>query len=149
MHISFFPTTTEYHPFQELLPISTALILDPFASHVLRALILLLSPSLASSSSQSQPSNLRSKKSAAFKARQGPMKSVFTQQSREPTLRSTPDEFMAAAGKFVTVLRDELSANEVRALAADKIASPVLQVCTSTDGSNSLKLNTKYRCYWR
>jgi nucleolar protein 9 len=56
------------------------------------------------------------------------MKSVFVQDSKEPTLRSTPGGFTEAAGRFVTVLRDELSANEVRALAADRVASPVLQV---------------------
>jgi nucleolar protein 9 len=63
------------------------------------------------------------------------MKSVFVRDSAEPTPK-TPDEFMEAGGKFVAVLRDKLSANEVRALAADKVASPVLQVRLLSIGCN-------------
>jgi nucleolar protein 9 len=145
----FFSDCSECNPLQELLPTFRSLILDPFASHVLRALLLLLSPCSVLPSSQSQ-SIIRSKKSAVFKARQGPMKSVFAQENKEPTSRSTPDEFKHTVGRFVKVLRDELSGNEVRALAVDKVASPVLQVRIALGGNFChLLRNTNYRCYWR
>jgi nucleolar protein 9 len=120
--------------------------MDPFASHVIRALLLLLSPSSSPSDTSTQ-SNLRSKKSAAWKARQGPMKSVFTTEDKgkhkESSVTSTPTEFREAVRKFVQVVRDELGENEVRALATNKVASPVLQV------PRSLTLNChciKIRC---
>lgn len=104
--------------------------MDPFASHVVRALLLLLSPNLSASDENAQLA-LRSKKSAAWKARQGPMKSVFVAnkgKAKEVPVRSTPPEFQNIARRFVDVLRAELGENEVRALAANKVASPGLQV---------------------
>ncbi|KAF7978355.1 hypothetical protein HWV62_1005 [Athelia sp. TMB] len=119
---------------EELAPFFTQLIMDPFASHVIRALLLLLSPLTHTSNDSSKcHSNVRSKKSAAWKARQAPMKSVFADhkgKAAEGTnpAHSTPKAFKKAAGNFVRILREELGANEVRALAADKVASPVLQI---------------------
>lgn len=108
--------------------------MDPFASHVIRALLLLLSP-LANSSNDASKShqNVRSKKSAAWKARQAPMKNVFAEHKSKATeggnqAITTPKAFKKAAANFVRILREELGANEVRALAANKVASPVLQV---------------------
>lgn len=103
--------------------------MDPFASHVLRALLLLLSPTY--SASHKAQSNMRSKKSSAWKARQGTMKSVFADNKsydHVDSSRSVPNEFHEAATRFVRVLKSELSDNEVRALAANKVASPLLQV---------------------
>ena len=108
--------------------------MDPFASHVIRALLLLLSPLTHTSNDSSKShSNVRSKKSAAWKARQAPMKNVFADHKGKATeganpATSTPKAFRKAAANFVRILREELGANEVRALAADKVASPVLQV---------------------
>ncbi|EGO01542.1 hypothetical protein SERLA73DRAFT_176882 [Serpula lacrymans var. lacrymans S7.3] len=118
---------------QELKPSFSSLIMDPFASHVLRALLLVLSPSLlpADSSTTKAQSNLRSKKSVAWKARQGVMKSVFTDEkgkNKVITAQKTPKEFYNAAGDFVRAVREGLGPNEVRALAANKVASPVLQL---------------------
>jgi nucleolar protein 9 len=104
--------------------------MDPFASHVLRALLLLLSPTSSAASHKAQ-SNMRSKKSSAWKARQGTMKSVFADNKsydHVDSSRSVPNEFHEAATRFVRVLKSELSDNEVRALAANKVASPLLQV---------------------
>jgi nucleolar protein 9 len=61
------------------------------------------------------------------------MKNVFAEKSKDkdmhtPVTNSTPRQFQKAAANFVRILRDELGENEVRALAADKVASPVLQV---------------------
>jgi nucleolar protein 9 len=105
--------------------------MDPFASHVIRALLLLLSPSMQHNNSIARShSTLRSKKSAAWKARQAPMKNVFTESKGKMSETSNIElkQFREAAAKFVRVLREDLGANEVRALAADKVASPVLQV---------------------
>jgi nucleolar protein 9 len=110
--------------------------MDPFGSHVVRALLLLLSAALDSSHTPASKthSNVRSRKSTAWKARQGPMKSVFEQDGKSSVPRNVlvPPEFEHMSRKFVLVLRDGLDENEVRALAANKVASPVLQVIFST-----------------
>lgn len=105
--------------------------MDPFASHVIRALLLLLSPSLHSSHNSTIKSHtsVRSKKSAAWKARQAPMKNVFAgNKSKESETPNVPKQFHEAAANFVHILRKNLGENEIRVLAADKVASPVLQV---------------------
>ncbi|KAH7930051.1 ARM repeat-containing protein [Leucogyrophana mollusca] len=117
----------------ELKPTFTALIMDPFASHVLRALLLLLSPSTQSAdvTGHKSQSNVRSKKSTTWKARQGVMKSVFADPKGKDKVVSknvVPREFHDAAAAFVRTLREQLDENEVRALAANKVASPVLQL---------------------
>lgn len=71
---------------------------------------------------------MRSKKSSAWKARQGTMKSVFVDSDNVNSTRSVPKEFHDAAIKFVSILKSELDDNEVRALAGNKVASPLLQV---------------------
>ncbi|KAG6918212.1 hypothetical protein DXG01_015805 [Tephrocybe rancida] len=114
---------------EELVPSFPSLIMDPFASHVVRALLALLSPTV-SASSHGQGA-MRSKKSAAWKARQGPMMSVFTDEKgkgKEVVTQSRPAEFRGLAKRLVDVLRAELGENEVRALAANKVASPGLQM---------------------
>ena len=64
------------------------------------------------------------------------MKSVFTmdksntvtpEAGRERSAQ-VPETFSDCAGKVLQAVRKELGPNEVRALAADKVASPVLQV---------------------
>lgn len=40
----------------------------------------------------------------------------------------TPDSFSATIGRLVDQIRNVVGGNEVRALAIDKVASPVLQV---------------------
>lgn len=103
--------------------------MDPFASHVVRSLLLLLSPNLSTSEEGSQ-SALRSKKSSAWKARQGQMKSVFTEDKGKGknSVRRTPPEFRQMARKFVGIVREQLDENETRAMAANKVACPGLQV---------------------
>lgn len=102
--------------------------MDPFASHVVRALLALLCPNLFP---PEKSYTVRSKKSAAYKAKQGPLKSVFTNDSETPVLGtpSVSKELLLLAPRFVTALRENLGENEVRALAANQVASPVLQVC--------------------
>ena len=103
--------------------------MDQFASHVVRALLALLSPHLFPPDSNA----IRSKRSSAWKSNQGAMKSVFASrgdsQDGKSALRAYPiPEFSKLAGRFVQQMRKDLGANEVRALAANKVASPVLQV---------------------
>ncbi|KAI0662958.1 ARM repeat-containing protein [Cubamyces menziesii] len=118
----------------ELLPSLSSLILDPFASHVIRALLSLLAPDVLGPVDDGTFHNstfaVRSKKSAAYKARQGPMKSVFAEAGaqQQKVTRTTPKEFRKVAKSFVSSLRDQLGENEVRALAANQVASPVLQM---------------------
>ncbi|EPQ59516.1 ARM repeat-containing protein [Gloeophyllum trabeum ATCC 11539] len=121
---------------EELLPSFTTLIMDPFASHVLRALLLLLFPASLPSDHQK---TLRSKKSAAWKSKHvGTMKSVFGENGGTEEVHSVPPSFIAMAVKFVEVLQDELGPNEVRALAADKVASPVLQMLLEIESANAI-----------
>lgn len=111
---------------EELLPAINSLVLDPFASHIIRALLLLLSLS-----NESAVPALRSKKSVAWKTKQGPMRSVFLDdkgKGKEVATQQAPAAFRTLARRFVEVLRAELNENEVRALAANNVASPVLQL---------------------
>ena len=101
--------------------------MDPFASHVIRSLLCLLSPNLSVSEQGSQ-SALRSKKSSTWKERQGRMKSVFLEDKGKDNIRSIPAEFREMARRFVEVAREQLNANETRALAANKVSCPGLQV---------------------
>ena len=131
--------------------------MDPFASHVLRALLLLLAPDVLApivGDAHDASGKVRSKKSAAYKARQGSMKSVFTdvqEQSQRLQTKRVPKEFREAASQIVATLRDALGENEVRALAANQVASPVLQVKNSFPDSRGLVADFLYRCClnWR
>lgn len=57
--------------------------------------------------------------------------SVFNDKkgkSKEVTSRQMLPEFRTMSQRFVEAIRNELGDNEVRALAADKVASPCLLV---------------------
>ncbi|QRV72650.1 Pumilio-family RNA binding repeat [Ceratobasidium sp. AG-Ba] len=114
---------------EEILPSLSQLILNPFASHVILSLLLLLSPTITQSTDLSKPNGtlVRSKKSAAYKSRQGSMKSILDASTERSATFTAPASFKEMAVRFVDTLRDALDANEVRALAADKVANPVLQ----------------------
>ena len=118
---------------QELLPSIGYLITDPFASHVVRSLLVLLSPTLSANDSFS--SSLRSKKSQKWKAKQGDMTSMFMKdikgKGKEPSISAIPPSFGEAARRLVESVRQKLNDNEVRALAANKAASPTLKVSSS------------------
>lgn len=113
---------------QELLPSLSQLILDPFAAHVILSLFILLSPQIVQrSDSQNASRSVRSKKSAAYKSRQGSMKSILS-SNEQWVVPETPASFKDVATRFVDTLRNTTDANEIRALAINKVASPVLQV---------------------
>lgn len=114
---------------EELLPCLPALVLDPFGSHVMRALFMALCPALFAS----EHSALRSKKSAAWKAKQGQFKSVFVSETDKAAKgkarqATEPAGFNAMARRLIERLRADMDANEVRSLAANKASSPVLQM---------------------
>ncbi|KAI0069190.1 ARM repeat-containing protein [Artomyces pyxidatus] len=127
---------------EEILPSFSSLIMDPFASHVMRALLVLLCPHLflLDASHKSQYA-VRSKKSAAWKAKQGPFKSIFNDskdKGKGVADKSSPPEFMDAAKRFVVALRTDLSENEIRSLAANKVASPVLQMVLEIEADQNM-----------
>jgi nucleolar protein 9 len=111
--------------------------MDPFASHVVRSLLLLLSPNLSESAShENSQFVVRSKKSAAWKAKQGVMKSVFVNDTRgdvrgkgKEKSDGVPPDFSQMARRIIEVFKSQISENEVRAMAASKVACPGLQVC--------------------
>jgi nucleolar protein 9 len=72
----------------------------------------------------------RSRKSAKWAARQGPLKSVFAQFSDtlSTKTKAVPGDFGQMAIRFVQLLRKELSVNETKAFVIDGAASPVVQV---------------------
>jgi nucleolar protein 9 len=108
--------------------------MDQFASHVIRALLFFLCPLLFQSDApRKSQAFVRSRKSVAWKTKQGPLMSIFgdetdqgQRQNREE-VRQLPT-FHGVARKYVTMLRTTLNANEVRSLAGSKVACPVLQV---------------------
>ncbi|THU83938.1 hypothetical protein K435DRAFT_765540 [Dendrothele bispora CBS 962.96] len=124
----------------EILPTVSTLVMDPFASHVIRALLALLSPITSSGGSDTSQTNVRSKKSAMWKSRQGQLKSVFDNKGKgkEGHRMKTPPEFSKQARTFVEVLKSELDDNEVRALGADKIASPCLTMLLEIEASHGM-----------
>jgi len=103
------------------------MLLDPFASHVVRALFILLDPHLSKVADQ-QLSTVRSKRSAGFKARQGAMLSVFDDGPGKLHHRLAPDAFLSTAKRMLSKIREDLSPTEVRALAVNKVAAPTLKV---------------------
>ncbi|KXN83539.1 Nucleolar protein 9 [Leucoagaricus sp. SymC.cos] len=117
----------------------SALVMDPFGSHVIRSLLALLCPSLAKEDS-SHSTLVRSKKSATWKAKQGPMKSVFDKDKGKgrSNYSRTPSEFRTIAKRFIEVVQNELDENEVRAMAANKVASPSLQMLLEVEADLGL-----------
>jgi nucleolar protein 9 len=112
--------------------------MDPFASHVIRALLGLLCPSSRRSFHENSQGAVRSKKSASWKSKQGSLASVFTDmkgKSKEVMEHQVSPEFRAMSRTLVETVRNELGDNEVRALAADKVASPCLLVGSCIQGS--------------
>ena len=105
------------------------MLLDPFASHVIRALFVLLVPQLSKFADQ-QSSTVRSKRSAGFKAKQGVMLSVFDDEIGNMHHRQAPDAFLSTAKRMLSNIRQALSPTEIRALAANKVAAPTLKVHT-------------------
>jgi hypothetical protein len=108
--------------------------MDQFASHVVRELFSLLCPQLFQSDvPHKSQAFVRSRKSVVWKEKQGPLKSVFgdeLDQGQNQTKKEVgqPPAFHEVARKYVTTLRTTLDANEIRSLAASKVACPVLQV---------------------
>lgn len=106
--------------------------MDQFASHVIRALFILLCPQLFQSDAPHKTESfVRSRKSVAWKARQGPLKPIFDDVSEKGKVSNEgiwPVAFREIAKKYVTMLRATLDGNEIRSLAANKVACPVLQV---------------------
>ncbi|CAE6465333.1 unnamed protein product [Rhizoctonia solani] len=114
---------------EELLPSVSQLILDPFGAHVLLSLLVLLAPKITRHPDSSHPNTslIRSKKSAAYKSRQGSMKSILSSETDQISTTVVPESFKDIAARYIDLLRESTDANEIRAFAANKVANPVLQ----------------------
>ncbi|KAH9991655.1 ARM repeat-containing protein [Russula compacta] len=127
---------------EEILPSLPVLIMDQFASHVIRALFLLVCPQVFQSSAPHKSQALvRSRKSVSWKVRQGPLKSIFGDAlDKGQTIMEgrQPPAFDEVARKYVTMLRTTLDANEVRSLAASKVACGVLQMAIEIEADQGL-----------
>ncbi|KAG8834892.1 Nucleolar protein 9 [Serendipita sp. 399] len=112
---------------------SPSLVNEKFASHVLQRLIVLLIPPL---DVLQEKQNLRSKRSAGYKSKQGPLKSVFdAAPDVQQVERQTPSKFSSSAQGILRRIREKFSASEVRALAADKVACPTLRVLVALESA--------------
>jgi hypothetical protein len=56
------------------------------------------------------------------------MKSILASETGQGVIPVVPSSFEEVAARFVEMMRDATDANEIRALAANKVANPVLQV---------------------
>ncbi|KAK0467769.1 armadillo-type protein [Desarmillaria tabescens] len=114
----------------ELLPVLPPLLHDPFGSHIVRALALLLSPT-PNTHTQSQTS----KRSKSWKGKQGEMRSLFKSEKGEG---ERPRSFDEAARKIVGAFREGMSDNEVRACAGSKVACPGLDVLIEVEAQHGM-----------
>lgn len=124
---------------EELLPSFSSLISDPFASHVVRSLLLLLCPSTPPGGSSQ--TSIRSRKIGKSKARQNQMKCPFTgtrERGKDAAKGNTPATFGKLSRRFVEALRVQLGDNEIRALASDKVASPALQILLEVEADQDM-----------
>lgn len=76
------------------------------------------------------------------------MKSMFAVDAEAKILQANPiPKFTKIARKFVEKIREELGGNEIRALAANQVASPVLQVRMAP--STRVYIEMFSRCSWK
>ncbi|KAF9026524.1 ARM repeat-containing protein, partial [Hymenopellis radicata] len=116
----------------ELIPSLSILLNDAFASHIVRALL-----SLLAGLPSTMPSNTQSKKSKQWKDRQGEMRNLFEAHDKieKPVV---PPSFGEKAATAIRMCRKSMSANEVRACAASKVACPGLDVLLVVEANTGL-----------
>lgn len=105
---------------EELLDDFTSFLHDHYASHVIRALFILLVPSIPQEGTAKDAT--RSKRSAKWKSRQGPLKSVFTSEKGKEKVTEAlpvPEEFSTWARTLLDTLKKRWNENEIRAMATD------------------------------
>ncbi|KAN0065715.1 Nucleolar protein 9 [Thecaphora frezii] len=112
---------------------------DAFGSHVLRSALLLLTGQAANASSS------RSKRSAKFRQKKGASSTTSSSSHHldgveDPVMRASAETAIAIPSSFLATLRRITSAgfaglgsDEVRSLAIDTVASPVLQLVMSLE----------------
>ena len=109
------------------------MVIDPFATHVLRCILTLLSPALDSTvNATSHSSNLRSKKSTKWKNKQAPLISIFgdKQQFDIEENFNPPQAWASLPGAILSAFTTGQGGNEIRSLAISAAASPTLQACS-------------------
>ncbi|KAG8904403.1 Nucleolar protein 9 [Tulasnella sp. 403] len=118
---------------KELLPASPSMVSHPYAAHVLRVLLLLLS---SRSRSDLNPERLEGDEPRSAKARgkirhrPGPRTHNFDE---DPA--GIPAEFPSLAEKFLFKILAETAEEQLRALAVDQVASPTLQVLVKIEAN--------------
>ncbi|KAK0436063.1 uncharacterized protein EV420DRAFT_1673663 [Desarmillaria tabescens] len=129
------PTTTKLvlDLCDELLPILPPLLHDPFSSHIVCVLTLLLSPT-SNTHIQSQTS----KHSKSWKGKQGEMRSLFKSEKGEGKDVARPVSFEEVARKIVGAVREGMSDNEVRACAGSKVACPGLDILIEVEAKHGM-----------
>ncbi|KAG8932105.1 Nucleolar protein 9 [Tulasnella sp. 418] len=116
---------------KELVNNAASLIVDPFASHVFRSVILLLSTnSWEELEVQNLEKNsLRSARSIAYREKQPKMTSIITPEyAAGPRQAPIPSSFHPLARQLYDAIRAQLDDSQLRTLAFDKVASPTLQI---------------------
>ncbi|KAG8961677.1 Nucleolar protein 9 [Tulasnella sp. 419] len=116
---------------KELVNNAASLIVDPFASHVFRSVILLLSTnSWEELEVQNLEKNsLRSARSIAYREKQPKMTSIITPENAAgPRQAPIPSSFHPLARQLYDAIRAQLDDSQLRTLAFDKVASPTLQI---------------------
>lgn len=128
---------------QEIKSTVPSMLQDPFASHVLRVLLLLLSgrPTAESPVTQFSQNNasLRSKRSAKFRAKETAVHAATPMARKDGHDKyPVPETFTSALHEVSTAATRGVGPNEVRAMAISPVASPVLQLLLTIEAENPI-----------
>lgn len=114
----------------ELLPAIAEILYDPYASHLLRSSIILVTGQPFPSAEEGD--KLRSKKSRKFKAGQAPLRSITTTEKGKERERMVPRELIEVKAEVLRALDEALGAGtdgaSARQAATDGVACIVVQV---------------------
>ncbi|KAG8986540.1 Nucleolar protein 9 [Tulasnella sp. 427] len=121
---------------KELLPISPSMLSNPFATHVLADLLLILSAqSFADIEAiREQASEWRTSKDIRRKYHRAQQQHKAS-EAKETTSTSLPEEFPHIVKQFSDKISSEMSADELRRCAFDQVASPSLQALIKVDST--------------
>lgn len=115
------------------------LMTDPFASHTLRVLLLVLSGRPLSGTITTSLYKSKKKENISVMARNANVNALMT------TSRTVPDSFLAAVDKIISDIVLGLDTTTLRALATHPIGNPILQLMLELELSSSGKQKAKKR----
>ncbi|KZP00041.1 ARM repeat-containing protein [Calocera viscosa TUFC12733] len=114
--------------YDETTPSLSAVVMDHFGSHVLGAFLTLLCGDKIPLSISAASGGVRSKKSAKYRAKQGPMTAIIDGPESAISGKSVPAAFPTMATGLVKQIREHMDANSIRSLASHKAANPLMQL---------------------